>query len=193
MNPSKAMRNRKVFSPEDEKVLLEGLRKGEKRSVRAWYGQFFPYFLRVCLRKVSQPQDAEEIVQQTFINALRQLPLFRQQSQLKTWMMSILNHEVADYYRKRYAKKALQTIPLLEVVLHTPLKSPHEVSEKVEEVLAEMKKEHKELLLLKYVDKKRIKEIAALLGKTIKAVESDLFRARGEFRALYEAKGWLRS
>lgn len=187
------MRKSQSFSIEYEQQLLASLRKGDKKAVRAWYEHFFSYFLTVCLRKVSQPQDAEEIVQQMFINSLRQLPLFREKSRLKTWMTSILYHEVADYYRKKYAKKALKTLPLLDAILQTPLKSPQEVSERVTEVLAEMKKEHRELLLLKYVDKKKMKEIALLMGKTLKSVESDLFRARGEFREIYEEKGWVYS
>jgi len=48
-----------------------------------------------------------------------------------------------------------------------------------------MKKEYRELLLLKYIDKMRVKEISILLDRTVKSIESDLFRAREEFRVIY--------
>jgi len=52
-------------------------------------------------------------------------------------------------------------------------------------VLKKMAKRSRELLMQKYVDKKRIKDLAKELGKTEKAIESELFRARKEFRLLW--------
>lgn len=100
-------------------------------------------------------------------------------------MKSIARHEVADYYRKRYAKKALRTLPLSELVLGVEISNSSETSEKVVAVLKKMKRDYQELLLLKYVDRKKVKDIARELGRTVKAVESDLFRARRDFRVLY--------
>ncbi|MBT4124100.1 MAG: RNA polymerase sigma factor [Candidatus Pacebacteria bacterium] len=180
------MESSKSFSIKAEQLLLKGLREGDKNKVKDWYTIFFPYLMAITLKKVSNFTDVEEIVQETFINSLRQLPLFRGESRLKTWMVSILRHEIADYYRKKYAKKALKTIPLFDEILQNPLKSSQEISEMVQITLGKMKKETRELLLLKYVDKKRVKEIASLFGKTVKSVESDLFRARVEFRKIYE-------
>jgi len=65
------------------------------------------------------------------------------------------------------------------------LSDSHEISERVKQVIADLSEEYRELLLLKYVDKKKVKEIARELKRTVKAVESDLFRAREEFRRLY--------
>lgn len=179
------MQSSKSFSIKAEQLLLKGLREGDKKKVFDWYTNFSPYLMAISLKKISDFTDAEEIVQETFINSLRQLPLFRGDSRLKTWMVSILRHEIADYYRKKYAKKALKIIPLFDEILQNPLKSSQEISDKVQITLSKMKKETRELLLLKYVDKKRVKEIAFLFGKTVKSIESELFRARVEFRKIY--------
>ena len=60
-----------------------------------------------------------------------------------------------------------------------------EVSEKVTKVLKRMRNQYQEILMLKYIDNKKVAAIATELGKSIKAVESDLFRARKEFKALW--------
>jgi RNA polymerase sigma-70 factor (ECF subfamily) len=173
------------ISLKKEQHLLAELRRGRSTAVKKWFRWYSPYLLAITLKKVSSRQDAEELVQETFINCLRQLPLFQERSRLKTWMVSILRHETADFYRKKYAKKALLTIPLASLILAQPVKDASETSLKVRQVLGQMTKEHKELLLMKYVDNKKIKEIARLWQKTAKAVESELYRAREEFRTLY--------
>jgi RNA polymerase sigma-70 factor, ECF subfamily len=185
------MRTRKPLLLDNEEFLLKELRQGKKKAVRFWYKKFFPLFLNTTLKKISKREDAEEVVQETFINSLKQLHLFKNKSSLKTWMMSILFHEIADFYRKKYAKKALKIIPLFDEILQKPLMDQQEMSVKVEDVLLDMKKEYREVLLLKYFDKKKVQDIAVKLKKTTKAVESDLFRARREFRGLYLEKGYL--
>jgi RNA polymerase sigma-70 factor (ECF subfamily) len=174
------------ISPKQEKQLLNSLRTGQKGAVRSWFKLFAPYLLKITLKRVSSKKDAEEIVQETFINCLRQLPLFQEKSRLRTWMVSILKHEIADYYRKKYAKKAIKTIPLANTLLAKPVKNASQTSLIVSQALSRMSKHRKELLLMKYVDKKKVKEIAYSWSKTVKAIESELFRARKEFRALYE-------
>jgi DNA-directed RNA polymerase specialized sigma24 family protein len=58
-------------------------------------------------------------------------------------------------------------------------------AELVTVVLKRMIKKNRELLLKKYVDCKKVKEIALETGASVKAVESDLFRARREFKTLW--------
>lgn len=174
-----------IVSIKKERLLLAYLRSGKKGAVRQWFHAYSPYLLKVALQKISVPEDAEEIVQETFINCLRQLPLFQEKSRLGTWMVGILRHEMADYYRKKYAKKALQVTPLATLIAAQPVKNASETSQKVKEVLSQMTRERRELLLLKYVDKHKVKEIAHNWRTTVKTIESELFRARQEFRLLY--------
>ncbi len=168
-----------------EEHLINALKQGDSGAVREWFAQYKPVIARVISGKIANIADQEELVQQVFINALRQLPLFRGAASLKTWMSAIARHEVADYYRKKYAKRAIQTLPLSELLLGAPIDDAHVVSEKVRHVLGQMSDRSRELLLRKYVDERQVVELAQEFGKTAKAVESELFRARGEFKALW--------
>ena len=100
-------------------------------------------------------------------------------------MQSIAQHEVADFYRKKYAKRAIKTLPLSELLLDQRIENTAEISQRVTAVLQKMTAHSRELLLKKYVDSQKVAEIALELGKTIKSVESELFRARKEFKSLY--------
>lgn len=169
----------------NQRALFHGLRSGCADAVDYWYRQYRPKLVGYMRSRVASSKDVDELVQEVFISCLKDLPLFRGESGLLTWMYSVARHEVADYYRKKYAKKAIKALPLSDLVLaHTPLDS-HETAEKVKQVISRLTAKHQELLLLKYIDGKRVEEIAEELGRSVKAIESDLFRARRAFRELY--------
>lgn len=170
-----------------ETQLLARLKAGDPQAVRQWFAEYHDRLLNFIAKKVSNDKDAEELTQETFMNCLKHLPLYRGEGKIFTWMCGIAHHEVADYYRKKYAKKALQTLPLADFLAETKVENAHEVAEKVQQVLKRMRDEYRELLLLKYIDNKKVKEIALELGRTVKSVEADLFRAREEFRLLWLA------
>lgn len=167
--------------------LLADLRTGDPQAVKVWHDQYYHRVLQYISSRVKTDKDAEELTQETFMNCLRHLPLFRGNSSVWTWMCSIAKHEIADYFRKKYAKKTIQTLPLGDRVLAAEPKDAHFVASEVKAVLKKMGGYSAELLKAKYVDKKKVKEIAKEFGKSVKAIESELFRAREEFRVLWAA------
>ncbi len=171
-----------------EAQLVELLKLGEPEAVQYWFTTYHPKLLRFIKNKLENKQDSEELAQQTFLNCMRNLPLFLGSSSLWTWMVSIAKHEVADYYRKKYAKKSIKTFPLSQFLLAEPVDDAHDISVKVLSVLKKMGIYSKELLLKKYVDNRSVQSLADESGKTIKSVESELFRARKEFRLLFDAE-----
>ncbi|MEN8253608.1 MAG: RNA polymerase sigma factor [Patescibacteria group bacterium] len=172
-------------SKTEEKELLSKLKAGDAKAVEQWFAFYNKKLLRLVLSKVSNLKDADEIVQDTFLNCLKHLPVFRGDSSIWTWMCRITYHEIADYYRKKYAKKVIRTLPIGDMILAAPISDSHETSEKMRLVFGKMNNSAVELLKMKYIDKKKVKEIALELNKSAKAVESDLFRARIIFRRLW--------
>lgn len=165
--------------------LLSRLKQGDPKAVAAWYKEYQPRLIAYVGKKVGNEKDSEELVQEVFLNCLKHLPLFMGKSSIFTWMCSIARHEIADYYRKRYAKKALKYVPLGEILLNEEVADAHESATKVKHVLSQMKAESIELLMKKYIDQQKVAQISQELGKTTRAVESELFRARQEFKKLY--------
>ncbi len=168
-----------------ERELIARLRQGDRVASREWFEKYHPQLLKLVLYKISDHEDAEEIVQEVFINCLKHLPVFNEKASILTWMKSVARHEIADYYRKKYAKKAVSTIPLLDSLGGESFDDASVVAKKVGLVLKKMRKDYRELLLLKYVDGKRVKLIAQELKRSFKSVEADLFRARKDFKEIY--------
>jgi RNA polymerase sigma-70 factor (ECF subfamily) len=173
------------MNQQSEMQLVELLKLGDRDAVEYWFNHFHKKILRFIQSRVENSQDAEEMTQQTFLNCLKNLSLYNGSASLWTWMSAIAKHEVADFYRKMYAKKAIQTTALSHLLLSSPVEDSHEVSARVLVALKKMNEYSRELLLKKYVDSQKVAQIATELGKTVKSVESELFRAREQFRLLY--------
>ena len=111
----------------------------------------------------------------------------------RTWVFKIAKNKLFDFYRKQYSQPS-DTIPiddnLIEQIsdynqdLEEHLQTTYE-SQRVRECLRQLPQQYKIVLLLKYTEEKRVKEIAQILDRSPKSVESMLQRARGAFISLY--------
>jgi len=152
--------------------------------VEEWYRKYRERLLSFILSRVPDPKDAEEILEDTFLSAWESFPLFRNKSSFFTWLCGIAKHEIADYYRKKRIKAILfSRFPFLENLASQALGPEEEMLKKelkkeVFQALGRLKKRYRKVLILKYVEGKKVGEIAHLLDQTVKAVESCLFRAR---------------
>lgn len=168
----------------DEQKLLAALRAGDGMAVRKWYQLFWPAVVAFVSNKISEPADVQEVAQEVFVACLRELPLFRAQSGLRTWMLGVAKHKVADYYRARYAKSFINFLPLPVSQFSTvPEKSVQ--TEMALSALSALAVGDAELLLAKYVDKKTVKQLALECKQSVKAIESRLFRSRLAFKNAY--------
>lgn len=168
-----------------EVALLSDLKRGLPQAVEQWFKLYKSHITAYVGVKIDSNKDRDELVQEIFVHSLQQLPLFRGESSLWTWMCSIARHEIADYYRKRYAKKALKTLPLMDWLAAESPGDASDVSQIVHATLSKMTPKYRELLLNKYFDKYSVKKLAKVLDKSEKSIESDLFRARQEFKQLW--------
>lgn len=170
--------------PEDHQLLVD-LKYGRPEAVQAWYQQYSQKLHKHITQKISNPSDVDELVHDVFMECLKHLPLFRGDSSIWTWMLHVAQHEIADYYRKSYAKKVIQTLPVTELNEFPEIEGSFEISQKVKSVLKKMSATSRELLQRKYIDKQHVKKISEDLGRSHKSIESLLFRARIEFKELY--------
>ena len=66
-----------------------------------WVKSYADYLYSLALIKVSNKETAEDLVQETFLSALKAKSSFKNESSEKTWLTSILKNKIIDYYRKK--------------------------------------------------------------------------------------------
>jgi RNA polymerase sigma factor (sigma-70 family) len=172
----------------DERQLIEGVlskdRKATAEFVDCCTDWIYPFIWR---RVVPRSEFAEDIMQDILVAAWQALPSFRGDASLRSWILSIARHKVDDYYRRRIREAETNedetsgeepsTAPLFDEQLDVAAQQA-----KVHETLSTLPEAYAAALLWRYRDDKSVREMAELTGKTEKAMERLLARAREAFR-----------
>ncbi len=144
--------------------------------------------------RLASEADVEDILQDTFLSAFDSLPLYRGESSVITWLLSIARHEVADFYRKRYVRAAIEkTVPLFEDTLlsvDTPefaLQKKH-LQHQFARAYRSLSKQYREILCLRFELGLSVREVSVRMNLSFKATESLLYRARQAFATAYDTQ-----
>lgn len=171
----------------NDAVLITRLFAKDRRAAESFYRQYAPQLRRYILARVKTPEDAEEILQDTLFSFLEGIRDFQQKSSVRTYLFSICQHKIIDFYRKKKLKHIVfSQMPQLEALV-SPMMGPEETLDVVliqDKIRVSMKKllpVHRQVLMLKYLDQVSVGEIATKLSISFKSAESRLFRARRAF------------
>lgn len=84
-----------------EAISLEGLRAGDRTEFARFVEAYSGVIYRLALKMVGNPQDAEDVLQETFIKAFRHISGFDGRSKLSTWLYRIATNEALMLLRRR--------------------------------------------------------------------------------------------
>jgi RNA polymerase sigma-70 factor (ECF subfamily) len=169
-------------SPSDNELILL-IQQGKVEAFNILYERYLPaVYGRV--RYTVPEADIEDVTQEVFIAVMRSLKNFRGDSQFSTWLRTLVNRQVADYYRKRKPDEA-ELDPGESGLIGTPNPGAHHQTASsganLEEILMlrqalrQLPENHREVILLRFAEGLQFNEIAAAQGQSLEAVKS-LFR-----------------
>lgn len=126
---------------------------------------------------------AEDLVANVFLKAWRSAKGYRPSSHtFRRWIFTIARNEVRDYWRA-----SQRTLPMVEFEISDerqpePESDPVEVRRLVQQALATLTEEQRQVVVLRYFSNKSHEEIATILGKREGAVRAQLMRALRQMR-----------
>jgi RNA polymerase sigma-70 factor (ECF subfamily) len=139
------------------------------------------------------PQTAADVFQDTWLDAISYIGQFDPKlGELRSWLFGIARRRIALHWRQRLTRgdTAAAARAEIPVDLADGAVVPDDVIEHLEQAavvqasLLALPPERRQVLVDKYVEELSVSQIAARTGKSPKAVESLLSRAREQFRAL---------
>jgi len=180
---------------DDMKLVAEVLRKNRKATaefVSRYTDSVYSYVRR---RVMPRTEVAEDLVQEAFVAAWQSLKNYRGDASLRSWLLGIARHKVDDYYRKRLRTSEWpdsddesvaepSVTPLYEEQIDRAL-----LNVKTQRVLACLPETYCLVLLWRYQEDRSAREMAQLTGKTEKAIERLLARAREHFKRRWNHAG----
>jgi RNA polymerase sigma-70 factor (ECF subfamily) len=183
-----------------DQELVERLLRGDQRAFEQFFNEYYPKLYRFVKRRV--PQDAaaaEDIAQGTLCRALESLRSYRGEAALMTWLCTLCRREMSarwdDNRAWRAAPRLAEDDPAIRAALEALLASEQvdpvraadreQVRESILAALDYLPVPYGDILEWKYLRDLSMDEIARRLGRSPKAVESLLTRARESFREAF--------
>ena len=183
-----------------DQELVGRLLRGERAAFDAFFNEYYPKLYRFAKRR--RPQDAaaaEDIAQATICRALESLRGYRGEAALMTWLCTICRREMsARWAESRHWNPVPQLAeddPAIRAALESLLSSEQadplravdreQVRESILAALDYLPAPYGDILEWKYLRDMSMGEIAGRLGRSPKAVESLLTRARDAFREAF--------
>jgi RNA polymerase sigma-70 factor (ECF subfamily) len=183
-----------------DQELVERLLRGDQRAFEQFFNEYYPKLYRFVKRRV--PQDAaaaEDIAQGTLCRALESLRSYRGEAALMTWLCTLCRREMSarwdDNRAWRAAPRLVEDDPAIRAALEALLASEQvdpvraadreQVRESILAALDYLPVPYGDILEWKYLRDLSMDEIARRLGRSPKAVESLLTRARESFREAF--------
>lgn len=103
-----------MSAPDADLFLIDAIRDGDPAAWKQIIERYQGRLLAFARRRLAQPGDAEDLVQESFLGLLRSLPTYDRGRSLETYLFAILRHKIADYLA-RQQKGQRQSLDLLEL------------------------------------------------------------------------------
>lgn len=183
------------MGPEGDRRLADAVLGNDRKAAAELVARYSdPLYAYVASRLSPRTDLVDDLVQDVFVAALDGLGRFAGQSSLKTWILGIARHKVEDYYRARLRQMDSLTDAEDDVADHTsaPLELDRRLDRgrlqrKTRAVLSQLPEQYSVALLWRYWERRSAREMATRTGKSEKAIERLLARARAQFKKLWEA------
>lgn len=173
--------------------------EGDIRDLASALEQHRNVIARYVRNMVRDSADAEDLIQETFIRAVRQQGTLRDQDALLSWLYRIATHVCLDHLRQkarmrdRQHEQPAEELPIEDVRAESPLQlvQRNEMSECVQRYVAQLSDNYRAALMLHDVDGASAIEIAQLLDLPLSTVKMRIHRARRNLQSLlHEACGF---
>jgi RNA polymerase sigma-70 factor (ECF subfamily) len=150
-----------------------------------------PALYAFALKLCGQPQDAHDLVQDTFEKALRADAGGVERGNDRAWLFTVLHHLFIDRYRRRVRGPQHASIDEVDVAAKEPEPPPAWTALSVEQVQAAMAgldPEFRDAYRMHALEGLGYAEIAAKLGLPVSTVGTRIMRARRKLRAILQAQ-----
>jgi len=178
---------------DDDVALVTDVLQRDRKATAEFVDTYTDAVYAFIRQRLSPRLDlVEDLVQEVFIAAWENLNSFRGASPLRAWLLGIARHKVEDYYRR-----LLQSAQPLEPATAEELPAEdldmegiadrERTERRARQVLEELPERYRVALQWRYWEKRSTRQMAKAVGRSEKAIERLLARAREQFRRRWQA------
>ena len=176
----------------DENQRVQQVLSGNSSAFGYFVETYQNMAITIAYRICDNMQDAEDVVQESFVKAYRNLHSFRRQSKFSSWLYRIVYNTAVTHTKSRIwmSDNDIEGIDAIDAMhcsdddTESHL-AASERSEMIEQTLSSMPKGDALLLTLYYLEDNAVKDVAQIMGLNESNVKIRLFRARQLFKKIW--------
>jgi RNA polymerase sigma-70 factor (ECF subfamily) len=184
--------------PQTDAATVALARGGDSEAFRALVERHSRAVYRIAHRMTGNPSDAEDVVQETFLKAYRQLNRFESRANFGTWLHRIAVNCSIDLIRSRPHREAghdaadLEEMGGAEAAVKTGHTTPErlmlstEVQDRIASAMSALSDRERAAFVLRHFEGHSIDDISRSLGMKSNAAKHSIFRAVRKMRAALE-------
>lgn len=172
-------------------AILVRARQGDGEAFRVLVERHSRTLFRLAFRMTGNEQDAEDVVQESFLRAYRQLGRFESRANFGTWLYRIVTNCSVDLMRAKQSRHDQSRGESLDAVTDVPATEGHgperlaesaEIARRVNDALGELSALERAAFTLRHHEGRSIQEISKILGLGTSAAKHSVFRAVKKLR-----------
>ena len=175
-----------------DKELLEMFRCGETRNyafnlvVRKYQERLYWHIRKIVI----QHDDADDVIQNTFLKVWNGLDGFREDAQLYTWLYRIATNEALTFLKKKRNKFFMPLVDVEQQLMVSLESSPNingtEIQLKLQKAILELPEKQRLVFNMKYFEEMKYEEISKILGTSVGALKASYHHAVKKIEKYFE-------
>ncbi len=168
----------------NDQQLIDEILEGNSNAFSIIVDRYKDLVFTITLKMINDFHEAEEVTQDSFIKAYKNLAKFKNESKFSTWLYRITYNNCLDHIKKTKKKSFINTTEQIEEVEFSEINNGLKILEEKERknminfCIKKLEAEDYFLLTLFYFEENNLNEIAKIIGTNTNHVKIKLYRAR---------------
>lgn len=190
MNTSKSLTLSSIGLPSlEERALIEDLKRGDPDAARRLVERYQGLLFGVCLRMLRHRQDAEDVLQDTLVRALRGIRGFDQKRPLRPWLLGIAANRCRTMLGRRGRRIHSTDMVDIHADPRSGLADPDDLAGELQNAIDQLRPDYRMVFILFHENGLPYEEISAAIRRPIGTVKTWLHRARADLAEYLAARG----
>jgi RNA polymerase sigma-70 factor (ECF subfamily) len=176
---------------ESDRELMARLARGEREALQPLMERHHRRVYRIALSYLRNPDDALDVVQETFVKAFQHAARWNSAAEVGPWLTRIaVNQSIDRYRRERRRRQTMEPLAEGDHEAHldsgaaSPERRAHatQIRARLDRALRSLPERQRAVFVLRHYEERSLEEIAEILEVRLGTVKSSLFRATHELR-----------
>ena len=167
-------------------MLIDKFLQGDVKSYNELVHRHQGWVKGMAINIVKNPQDAEDIAQDVFVNVYFSLNRFRFESEFKTWLYRLVINKINNYFRKQKLLSVFSA-ELKEEIMEKPVSSAYDEN-KLFEMIHKLPRFQRNIVLLRIYQDMPFKMIGQILNITENSAKVSFHKAKANLKKHYIKK-----